>query len=300
MSKQFNYVYKTTNLVNGKEYIGEHSTDNLNDSYIGSGLLLKTAIKKYGKQNFKKEILEHFVSKEEAFNIQKNYIDKFNTLQPYGYNISPTGGMHVMGCIHHSEETRKKMSASIKGKTLGRKQPQEEIERRRQSNIGKKRTEESKLNISNSLKGIKFTEKRKQNISNVHKGKTFFAKNFGPPRFGKDNPAYVEVNSNIINQIIDVHINKHLSAKAIKKELNLLISWNKVLKILRENNSYNPNYQYVDSQIINNIIDLRINKQLSAKDIRLKLNLSINENKILNIIKENNAYKKINRYNKIK
>lgn len=55
-----NYIYMTTNLINGKKYIGKHKGE-LNDSYLGSGTLLLRAIKKYGKENFKKEIL--YISK---------------------------------------------------------------------------------------------------------------------------------------------------------------------------------------------------------------------------------------------
>ena len=54
---KYHIIYKTTNLINGKIYVGMHSTDNLNDGYLGSGWILKQAIKKYGKENFKREVL---------------------------------------------------------------------------------------------------------------------------------------------------------------------------------------------------------------------------------------------------
>lgn len=56
--KQYHFIYKTTNIINNKYYIGMHSTDNLNDGYIGSGYKLRRSVKKYGKENFKCEILE--------------------------------------------------------------------------------------------------------------------------------------------------------------------------------------------------------------------------------------------------
>jgi len=48
-------IYKSTNLVNGKFYVGQDSKNY--PDYYGSGLILKIAIDKYGKDNFKKEIL---------------------------------------------------------------------------------------------------------------------------------------------------------------------------------------------------------------------------------------------------
>lgn len=63
--KKYHYIYKTTNLLSGRYYVGMHSTDNLEDGYMGSGKRLKASIKKYGVENHKFEILEFFNSREE-------------------------------------------------------------------------------------------------------------------------------------------------------------------------------------------------------------------------------------------
>ena len=63
--KKYHFLYKTTNLVDGRYYVGMHSTDDLDDGYIGSGKFLKRSIRKYGVENHKFEILKFFNSRSE-------------------------------------------------------------------------------------------------------------------------------------------------------------------------------------------------------------------------------------------
>ena len=72
MSFQYYMVYKTTNLVNNKYYIGVHATNDLNDGYFGSGKNLKQAIKKYGKEHFKRDIYTFIVLKTIHLNKRLN------------------------------------------------------------------------------------------------------------------------------------------------------------------------------------------------------------------------------------
>jgi len=63
--KKFHFIYKTTNNLSGKYYIGMHSTDNLEDGYLGSGKRLRYSINKYGEENHSREILEFLDSRKE-------------------------------------------------------------------------------------------------------------------------------------------------------------------------------------------------------------------------------------------
>ena len=67
------FVYKITNLINGKYYIGVHKGTKY-DGYLGSGKLIKKAISKYGVENFNKEILFEFNTKDEAYSKEKELV----------------------------------------------------------------------------------------------------------------------------------------------------------------------------------------------------------------------------------
>jgi group I intron endonuclease len=84
-------VYKTTNQVNGKFYIGTHKTIDLNDDYLGSGTLLKRAIEKYGVENFKREILFVFDNPEEMFAKEAEIVTDDFLAENNTYNLKRGG-----------------------------------------------------------------------------------------------------------------------------------------------------------------------------------------------------------------
>ena len=73
---KYYYTYQTKNLINGKTYIGIHTTKNLDDGYMGSGLNLRRAIKKYGLDNFVKTILSFFDTMEEMVEEEKFLVNE--------------------------------------------------------------------------------------------------------------------------------------------------------------------------------------------------------------------------------
>ena len=167
-------IYKITNLINGKTYIGQHKYKDLNDKYMGSGVHLKRAQKKYGIENFKKDILVFGIVKKSFIDLlEKEYIKFYRSIGKAEYNVADggEGGSPNKG-KHFSEETKRKMSESHKG--IGRS----EEWRRKQSEAhkGKKRgpmSEEQKKKISEAHKGYHHSEEVRKKISESHKGKSF-------------------------------------------------------------------------------------------------------------------------------
>ncbi len=95
-------IYKITNLLDGKFYVGKHKTKNLDDGYMGSGKLIRRAIEKHGVENFKKEILHVFQTEAEMNDAEARLV----VLSEESYNLCP-GGEGGFGYIHKHGLNRK-------------------------------------------------------------------------------------------------------------------------------------------------------------------------------------------------
>ena len=174
MQTYYGYVYLTTNLVNGKQYIGCHRAKE-DDDYIGSGKLFLRAVNKYGKSNFFKEILEWCYSEEELFMKESYYGKLFNAVESKSfYNVSELGHKNPVlygernGFYNktHSNETKQKLSDVHKGKIISEETKLKMSQRSKElwedpefhsrmthNRLGHKHSEETKLKIGNSNRG---------------------------------------------------------------------------------------------------------------------------------------------------
>lgn len=88
---RYHFCYTTTNRLNGRVYIGKRTTDRIDDGYLGSGVLLNLAIRKYGRENFSREIIEFYDDSESAFLAEVEHINTARNAGATMYNIA-TGG----------------------------------------------------------------------------------------------------------------------------------------------------------------------------------------------------------------
>ncbi len=194
-------IYKTTNLINGKIYIGQDQKNNPN--YYGSGIYFKRALYKYGKDNFQKEILEYCTNIDDLNDAEIFWIAYHDsTNKEVGYNLCK-GGTGTVGFKHsnqtkqnisnvkkkyykdhdpwnkgipHSKKTKQKISNANKGQipwNTGKNWSDEIKEKISKSNIGKKHTNKSKQKMSDTRKGRQHSKKWNNNISLSLKGRIF-------------------------------------------------------------------------------------------------------------------------------
>lgn len=127
--KKIHIVYETTCQLTGRFYVGRHSTNDINDGYLGSGKILKRSISKYGAETHVRIILRVFETLQESVDAERDEVSKVLLIDPLCMNIIPGGQGGHNGIISdearkrmgnkrsrmkHTEETKAKMSKSRK------------------------------------------------------------------------------------------------------------------------------------------------------------------------------------------
>jgi len=141
------FIYKTTNNINGKIYIGKLVRES--KTYLGSGKILKKSIKKNGKHNFTREIIEYCKTKSELSEREKYWIQQYNsTNKNIGYNITKGGD----GGSTNSFFLNKKLTPEHRLKIS---QNHHNVSGENNPMFGKKHTENSREKMSVKRKGVK-------------------------------------------------------------------------------------------------------------------------------------------------
>ena len=177
----YGYVYKTTNLVNGKIYVGQKKSDKFIPTYFGSGTLIRRALKKYGESNFDVCIIEKCYSRDELNKKEIYWIKELKSQYGFGigYNITPGGEFGDTFTHLPEEEKEKKRELHRKNNIL----PEWTEER-------KKRHRERYSGKNNSFYGKKHNEETRRRLSEIASKNTgekhpFYGKKHSPEAIEK-------------------------------------------------------------------------------------------------------------------
>jgi hypothetical protein len=237
-------IYKTTNLINKKIYVGK-SLRNKN-SYMGSGTLLNKAIKKYGKDNFIKQIIDHADTLEELNAKEIYWIEKLNsTEQKIGYNIAK-GGTGGNTLYNHPDKLNILKKAR---EALNKIRKTDEYRKKTSENFKKIwKRDGYRENMINKMKGRKITWKDKIKES----ANAYYAKN-GPRKVSEETKLKIVKNrkskfiaiieEDIQNKIVSLY--KDFGASRISeillKENNQIVSRFLIIRVLKEKGLYKKN-----------------------------------------------------------
>jgi group I intron endonuclease len=190
-------IYITTNLINNKKYIGKDSNNNTN--YLGSGTLLREDIIKFGKENFKKEIIEYCETDEELHIRESFWINYYNAISSDEfYNLvdfSAGWNLEKLGNKKYNFISNK-ISSSNTGKPKNFTNPDNRNKKIKLSSKGKPKPEGFSETLSQLKKGKKLSSDHCKKISEGKKGKK------QPLSFSeKKNKPIIQLdkNDNIIN-----------------------------------------------------------------------------------------------------
>jgi hypothetical protein len=166
--KKYHYIYKTINIITGRYYYGMHSTDNLNDGYIGSGKRLWYSINKYGRENHEINIIKFYPNRNSLKTDERKLVNEDTIKDPMCMNIRIGGEGGLSGL---SEESIRKIRKGASNFAYGlwenpifieghKKRTSDMMKKRHSLGLvkydtftGKKHSKESKLKMSNTKKG---------------------------------------------------------------------------------------------------------------------------------------------------
>ncbi len=164
-NKKYHFTYKTTNLINGRYYLGMHSTNRLDDGYLGSGKRLYYELSKYGRDNFKFEILEQFNSREELVQAEINLITEQDLKNPNCLNLKSGGSG---GFTKEDWEKGQKIVSALLKERWKDSEYREKMIRVRQEGV-KRLHREGKVKYD-TFTGKKHTPETIQKMKESHKG----------------------------------------------------------------------------------------------------------------------------------
>lgn len=207
-------IYKITNTINNKIYIGVHKTEDINDGYMGSGVYLKRAQEKYGIENFIKEILAVFDNPEDMFEMESILVNEEFVKREDTYNLK-VGGFG--GFDHLNDGSEEHINRCQKGGTA--RAVAFHIERYANPDLDSKWRE----SISQSCKGRKHSEETKQKISQSSLGRKHSIDS--KRKIGEANSKHQKGKGN--SQYGTMWITNGVENKKIKKEEPIPEGWRK-------------------------------------------------------------------------
>jgi len=176
------YIYIIINNINNKKYIGKRSCNCPieEDKYMGSGVYLHRAYKKYGKENFTKYIMHICKDEQQALEYEESIIDTLDCINSNEYYNIAKGGLGGQKGIKRSDETKRKISIANQGN---------------KNMLGKSHSEKTKKKISIAHKGKTLSEETRRKISEnngtkrpeVRRKLSIANKGLNNPMYGKSN-----------------------------------------------------------------------------------------------------------------
>lgn len=199
-SKRYHYFYKITNNLNGNYYYGIHSTDNLEDGYMGSGIKIRKSIANRGVENFTKEILKYFNTREEASLYESKAVNVEILKDPKCYNLRTggdvvrlPGGRIAEESVQKASQTRReRMADPAYRQALHDKRSKAAKGKPKPTGFGEKLSKVKKGVPGLKIRGVPKSEEHRRKISESLTGRYLSEEHKEHLRHPKYNSTYVK------------------------------------------------------------------------------------------------------------